>query len=90
MGVHFMGVHHRMQPFLLSRTYVFAAFGVPGLMPNFSFWAKWQLGTPSLGALRALCTACWDDWCDLCYREVAHMKLEKAVGFAWLTTIDEE
>jgi hypothetical protein len=38
MGVHFMGVHHRMQPFLLSRTYVFAAFGRPGLMPHFSFW----------------------------------------------------
>jgi hypothetical protein len=34
--VHFMGVHHRMQPFLLSRTYVFAAFGGPGLMPHFS------------------------------------------------------
>src|SRR5271155_2201951 len=35
MGVHFMGVHHRMQSFLLSRTYVFAAFGSPGLMPHF-------------------------------------------------------
>jgi uncharacterized protein YjbI with pentapeptide repeats len=35
MGVHLMGVHHRMQPFLLSGTYVFAAFG---LIPHFSFW----------------------------------------------------
>ena len=37
IGVYLMGVHHRMQPFLLSRTYVFAAFGGPGLMPHFSF-----------------------------------------------------
>jgi hypothetical protein len=36
MGVRFMGVHHRIQPFLLSRTCVFAAFGGPGLMPHFS------------------------------------------------------
>jgi hypothetical protein len=37
-GACLIGVHHRMQPFLLSRTYVFAAFGGPGLMPHFSFW----------------------------------------------------
>jgi hypothetical protein len=34
-GVHVMGVNHRKQPFLLSRTYVFAAFD---LIPHFSFW----------------------------------------------------
>jgi Pentapeptide repeats (8 copies) len=39
IGVYLIGVHHRMQPFLLSRTYVFAAFGGPGLMPRFSFFA---------------------------------------------------
>jgi len=27
MGAYLMGVHHRMQPFLLSRTYVFAVGG---------------------------------------------------------------
>jgi hypothetical protein len=32
IGVYLMSVHHRMQPFLLSRTDVFAAFG-----PHFSF-----------------------------------------------------
>jgi hypothetical protein len=32
MGVHFMGVHRRMQPFLLSRTYIFAAFGGPAFL----------------------------------------------------------
>jgi len=26
-GAYFIGVHHRKQPFLLSRTYVYAAFG---------------------------------------------------------------
>src|SRR2546429_8462727 len=47
MGVHFMGVHHRMQPFLLSRTYGFwwswpdAAFLILAL--------NHQLGTLSLG-----------------------------------------
>jgi hypothetical protein len=35
IGVYIMGVHHRMEPFLLSRTYIFAAFGSPGLMPSF-------------------------------------------------------
>jgi hypothetical protein len=45
MGVHFMGVHHRMQPSLPSRTYVFAAFGAPGLMLHFSFWRTWHLGS---------------------------------------------
>jgi hypothetical protein len=30
-GVHLMGVHYRMQPFYLSRTYVF------GLMSHISF-----------------------------------------------------
>jgi hypothetical protein len=29
IGVYLMSVHHRMQPFLLSRTDVFAAFGGP-------------------------------------------------------------
>jgi hypothetical protein len=38
MGVYFMNMYHRMQPFLLSRTCVFAAFGGPDLMPHFSFW----------------------------------------------------
>ena len=35
--MYLMSVHHRMQPFLLSRTDIFAAFGGPGLMPRFSF-----------------------------------------------------
>jgi hypothetical protein len=38
IAVNIMGVHHRIQPFLLSRTCVLAAFGGPGLMPHFSFW----------------------------------------------------
>ena len=34
-GIHLIGVHHRIQPFLLSRTYVFAAFG--GRWPGVAF-----------------------------------------------------
>jgi len=33
IGVYIMGVHHRKQPVLLTRTYIFAAFG---LIPHFS------------------------------------------------------
>src|SRR5271154_6267774 len=33
--MHLMGVYHRMQPFCLSRTYVFAAFG--GRWPGVAF-----------------------------------------------------
>ena len=35
IGLYIMGVHHRMQPILLSRTYIFAAFG--GRWPGVAF-----------------------------------------------------
>jgi hypothetical protein len=35
IGVYIMGVHHRIQPFLLSRTYIFMAFA--GRWPGIAF-----------------------------------------------------
>src|SRR5277367_5364247 len=55
--MHLMGVYHRMQPFCLSRTYVFAAFG--GRWPGVAFlilalsvrWPCCQYRPPQSGDL---------------------------------------
>jgi hypothetical protein len=38
MGVYLMGVYQGIQAVLLSRTYVFAAFRIVGLVSHFPFW----------------------------------------------------
>jgi hypothetical protein len=44
-----MGMHDRMQPFLLSRTYVFAAFGGP--WPGVAFLILALSGNLTLGPI---------------------------------------